>query len=71
MELRRPPLPWYLPMLVPLDIAVMFGRHTWWPYPYPVQEGISAHGVVFRDGGEDHFAASVGEHCGGDAVVPS
>jgi hypothetical protein len=30
IELRRSPLLWCLPVLVLLDVTVLFGRHTWW-----------------------------------------
>lgn len=30
IELRRSPLLWCLPVLVLLDVSMLFGRHTWW-----------------------------------------
>lgn len=35
IELRRSPLLWCLPVLVLLDVAVLFGRHTWWIGVWP------------------------------------
>ena len=35
IELRRSPLLWCLPVLVLLDVAVLFGRHTWWVGVWP------------------------------------
>jgi hypothetical protein len=35
MELRRSPLRWWLPFLIALDIAVLFGRAQWWIGVWP------------------------------------
>ncbi|MFF4413293.1 hypothetical protein ACFYY8_12245 [Streptosporangium sp. NPDC001559] len=35
MEVRRSPLRWWLPVLVALDVAMLFGRSTWWIGVWP------------------------------------
>ncbi|MEW2128878.1 ABC transporter permease [Streptomyces sp. NPDC005435] len=35
MELRRSPLRWWFPVLVALDVAVLFGRARWWIGVWP------------------------------------
>lgn len=35
MELRRSPLKWWLPFLIALDLAVLFGRSQWWIGVWP------------------------------------
>ncbi|MEV0484163.1 hypothetical protein AB0I69_26575 [Streptomyces sp. NPDC050508] len=35
MELRRSPLRWWFPVLVALDVAVLFGRSQWWIGVWP------------------------------------
>ncbi|MFJ1644417.1 ABC transporter permease [Streptomyces sp. NPDC088258] len=35
MELRRSPLRWWLPVLIALDLAVLFGRARWWVGVWP------------------------------------
>ncbi|MER5520052.1 ABC transporter permease [Streptomyces sp. NPDC002763] len=35
MELRRSPLRWWFPVLVALDVAVLFGRAQWWIGVWP------------------------------------
>lgn len=35
MELRRSPLRWLLPLLIALDLAMLFGRSTWWIGVWP------------------------------------
>ncbi|MGW5098708.1 hypothetical protein ACWEQ1_34860 [Streptomyces nodosus] len=41
MELRRSPLRWWFPVLVALDVAVLFGRAQWWIGVWP-QAGAAA-----------------------------
>lgn len=35
IELRRSPLRWWFPLLVGIDLAVLFGRSTWWIGEWP------------------------------------
>ncbi|MEV7087460.1 ABC transporter permease [Streptomyces sp. NPDC093085] len=35
IELRRSPLRWWLPLLIALDLAVLFGRARWWVGVWP------------------------------------
>ncbi|MFD4394318.1 ABC transporter permease [Kitasatospora sp. NPDC058478] len=35
LELRRSPLKWWLPFLITLDLAVLFGRSQWWIGVWP------------------------------------
>ncbi|MEU9890274.1 hypothetical protein [Sphaerisporangium sp. NPDC051011] len=34
-EVRRSPLRWWLPVLIALDVAMLFGRSTWWIGVWP------------------------------------